>query len=107
MKTLDLKAMREAVLERRIEWRKHVLQKLAERNIAQSDVLDVMVSGERIRNYTDDRPFPSVLILGYVNGKPLHVVAAFDEIDRRAFVVTAYEPSSDVFESDYRTRRKP
>jgi Domain of unknown function (DUF4258) len=51
-------------------------------------------------------PFPSTLFLGYTGGKPLHVVASCDEINRRAFVITAYEPSKDVFESDYRTRKK-
>jgi hypothetical protein len=44
--------------------------------------------------------------LGYIGGKPLHVVAACDEINRQAFVITAYELSKDVFESDYRTRKK-
>jgi hypothetical protein len=66
----------------------------------------VLLSGERIRDYTEDRPVPSALFLGYIGGKPLHVVAAFDEITKEAFVITAYEPSLDVFESDYRTRKK-
>jgi len=66
----------------------------------------VLLNGERIRDYTEDRPFPSALFLGYISGKPLHVVAACDEIENEAFVITAYEPSLDVFESDYRTRKK-
>jgi len=43
---------------------------------------------------------------GHAGGKPLHVVASCDEINRQAFVITAYEPSLDVFESDYRTKKK-
>jgi hypothetical protein len=65
-----------------------------------------LLTRERIRDYTEDRPFPSALFLGYIGGKPLHVLAALDEINKQAFVITAYEPSLDVFESDYRTRRK-
>jgi hypothetical protein len=38
--------------------------------------------------------------------KPLHVVASYDEVNKEAFIITAYEPSLDVFEPDYRTRKK-
>ncbi len=106
MKPLNLAVLREAVADGKIEWRKHVLQKLAERAISQEDVRDVLMKGERIREYADDKPFPSALFLGYVSGKPLHVVAACDEINRQAFVITAYEPSLEIFEADYRTKRK-
>jgi hypothetical protein len=106
MNPLNLAAFREAVADGNIEWRKHVLQKLAERAISQQDVRDVLMNGERIREYTDDKPFPSALFLSYVSGKPLHVVAACDETNRQAFVITAYEPSLDIFEADYRTKRK-
>ena len=106
MKPFDLADFREAIAAGRIEWRKHVLQKLAERLISQQVVREVLLKGERIRDYTEDKPFPSALFLGYFSGKPLHVVAACDETNRKAFVITAYEPSLDIFESDYRTKRK-
>ena len=106
MKTFDLAVFRDAVAAGRIEWRKHVLQKLAERGISQQSVREVLLSGERIRDYTDDKPFPSALFLGYCSGKPLHAVAACDETSQRAFIITAYEPSLEIFEADYRTRRK-
>ena len=106
MKPLNLDLLRAAVKDERIQWRKHLLQKLAERGLQQDAVREVLLSGERIHDYTEDRPFPSALFLGYIAAKPLHVVAAFDEIDKQVFVITAYEPSLDVFESDYRTRKK-
>ena len=106
MKPLDLAILREAVGQGRIQWRRHVLEKLAERGIQQQAVREVLLKGEKIRDYTQDRPFPSALFLGYIGGKPLHVVAACDEINRESFVITAYEPSLEVFESDYRTKKK-
>ena len=106
MKPFDLTIFREAIALGRIEWRKHVLQKLAERGIPQPAVREVLLQGKRIRDYTDDKPFPSALFLGYVSGKPLHVVAACDETNRQAFVITAYEPSQETFEADHRTKRK-
>jgi hypothetical protein len=84
----------------------NVLQKLAERGIQQQAVREVLLQGERIRDYAEDRPFPSAIFLGYVGNRPLHVVASCDEVNRKAFIITAYEPSLDVFESDHRTRKK-
>jgi hypothetical protein len=106
VKPLNVDLLRDAVAQRRIQWRKHVLQRLAERGIQQDAVRQVLLRGERIRDYTEDRPFPSALFLGYIGDKPLHVVAAFDEISKQTFVITVYEPSLDVFESDYRTKKK-
>ena len=106
MKSIDLVVLREAVAHGRIEWRKHVLQKLAERSISQQEVRTSLMQGERIRDYSDDKPFPSALFLGYVSGKPLHVVAACSEMDRQVFIITAYEPSLEFFETDFRTKRK-
>jgi hypothetical protein len=75
--------------------------------IAQQAVRDVLLNGERIRDYAEDRPFPSALFLGYVATQPLHVVASSDEVNKQVFIITVYEPSLDVFESDYRTKKKP
>jgi len=66
MKTVDLERLRKAIGVGRIEWRKHVLQKLAERGLAQIEVLNVLRDGDKIRDYSDDKPFPSALFLGYV-----------------------------------------
>ena len=72
----------------------------------QSTVLDLLLSGERIEEYSTDKPFPSALFLGYSQGRPYHVVAAFDDVKARVYIITAYEPSLDVFEADCKTRRK-
>ncbi len=63
---LDVEQLRVAAENGHIEWRKHTLQRLLERNILQKDVLQVLRTGEVIRLYTDDRPFPSILLFGRV-----------------------------------------
>lgn len=45
--------------------------------------------------------------LYYASRAPLHVVAACDETNGQVFIITAYEPSLEIFEPDYRTKRKP
>jgi len=103
---LNLDKLREAVRAGNIEWRKHVLQRMAERNISQVAVLDALLLGERIRDYPEDKPFASVLFLGYDGSRPLHVVTSLDKTAGQAFIITVYEPSLDVFEADYKTKRK-
>ena len=107
MDPLDVAGLREALQEGRIQWRKHVLQRLAERGIRQQQVIGVVLTGECIRQYPEDAPFPSGLFLGWVESRPLHVVAAYDLAGHRAFIITAYEPLLDYFEPDFKTRKKP
>ncbi len=103
---MNLQGLREALTEGRIEWRKHVLQRLAERNILQEEVIKALQSGEVIEDYHDDKPYPSSLFLGSGHHEPLHVVVAFDEGNKLAYSSTAYRPSAQAFESDYRTRKR-
>ncbi|MBI3694082.1 MAG: DUF4258 domain-containing protein [Acidobacteria bacterium] len=90
----------------RFEWRKHVLEKLAQREIRQAAILDVLISGECIEEYPSDLPYPSALYLGWAGNRPIHVVVALDEGNDWAYIITAYEPDLEHFESDYRTRRQ-
>jgi len=53
---------------------------LAEREIRQAAVLEVLQAGARIEDYPEDVPYPSALLLGWVEGKPLHVGAAPDAL---------------------------
>lgn len=85
---------------------KHVLAQLLERGISQSRVLECARLGVCIQAYSDDTPFPSALVFAMADNEPLHVVAAFDEEAKKVYIITAYTPSSDIFESDFITRKK-
>ncbi len=79
---------------------------MLERDISRSDVKDVLLNGELIKNYPKDKPFPSALFFKLVNSRPLHVVAAIDSNKGKVFIITAYEPSLEIFKKDFKTRRK-
>lgn len=102
---MNIAGLRVALQEERIEWRKHMLQRLAERAIRQQEALEVLRTGELIEDYPEDEPYPSALFLAFLAGRPLHVVAALDENDRRVYMITAYQPSLEFFEPDFKTRR--
>lgn len=75
-----------------------------QRKITDSDIREFLTSGTVIEEYPDDVPYPSSLIFGTVNGRPLHVVMAYNNVDREAIVITAYEPDPDSWSNNY-TRR--
>ena len=95
-----------AVENGNIEWQRHALERMMERGISRATVKEVLMAGDVIEDYPDDRPFPTALFLGIVEGNPFHVVAAFDAQSGYCFVITAYKPDLEHFESDYKTRRE-
>jgi hypothetical protein len=76
------------------------------RGIRTPDVEFVLANGETIEEYPDDTPYPSRLILGWVRGRPLHVVAAENRAGGETIVITAYEPDPTQWNAEY-SRRKP
>jgi hypothetical protein len=98
-------ALKNAVAAGMIEWQRHSLERMMERRISRESVKQVLLNGEIVEDYADDDPFPSALFLGWTDGKPLHVVAAFDERSGTCFIITAYHPDENHFGPDFRTRR--
>jgi len=87
-----------------IEWRKHALERMLERDISRNEVKMTLRYGEIIENYKDDKPFESALFL-YISSKPIHVVASLDEVTKTIFIITTYVPSITHFYEDLKTRR--
>lgn len=57
----------------------HARIRLIERGIVINDVVSCIASGEIIKQYEDDKPFPSCLILGTsTNSTPIHIVVSTD-----------------------------
>ena len=78
-----------------------------EREISDEEVLKVIQEGEVIEEYPNDEPYPSMLILGVVNDRPIHVVLAVNEEESMGIVVTAYQPDPSLWRDNFRRRRKP
>ena len=83
----------------------HARQRLFERGITINDIMACIEHGEIIKQYEDDKPFPSCLILGMsVNNRYIHVVVSHD--DEFIYLITAYYPNAEVWESDFKTRKE-
>lgn len=83
-----------------------MLQRILTRGVTRSDVKHAVLSGELIEDYPDNEPYPSALFFCMIENRPIHVATSLNEEILKAYITTVYEPSLDVFESDYKTRRK-
>ena len=103
---MDLDELREAIRAGSFQWRKHILVRLAERSIPQRMIIETIMKGEIVEDYPHNNPFPSCLMLGWVEGTAYHVVVSFDDKSKMGYIITTYQPSMDRFEPDFRTRRQ-
>jgi len=76
-----------------------------ERSLSTEEIVFTIQTGETITGYPDDKPYPSELRLGWVNGRPVHVVVAQSQENSECYVITAYVPSAEIWNDDFKTRR--
>lgn len=84
----------------------HAISQMFKRDIETSDIHFLIEHGEMINEYPYDKPYPSYLLMAYVNQRPLHLVLAKDERSEKCIVITAYQPDQLIWEADFRTKRK-
>ncbi len=83
----------------------HARIRLLERGITARDIIKGISSGEIIKHYEDDKPFPSCLILGQdEKEKPVHIVVSFD--GDMLHLITAYYPNPKVWNDDFKTKKE-
>jgi hypothetical protein len=61
----------------------------------------VLNAGEIVEDYPVDTPYPSQLLLGWREDRPLHLVVANNAADNERIVITVYEPDADHWEPDF------
>ncbi len=83
----------------------HAIRRMFARSISNSAVKTAIRGGVIINEYLDDQPYPSFLILWFDNNVPLHVVVAQNSQDDSCYIITAYIPSNELWEEDFKTRK--
>lgn len=102
---IDIEQLRALNKPEQIAITEHARRRLVERGISVRDIIKCIDTGEIIKQYEDDKPFPSCLILGSaINGGYIHVVASHDS--EWIYLITAYYPDADVWEPDFKTRKE-
>lgn len=102
---IDIYELRKLNKPEQIAITEHARQRLVEREITLEDIIQCIASGEIIKQYEDDKPFPSCLVLGMsVNNKYIHVVVSHD--GEYIYLITAYYPDVNQWEADFKTRKE-
>ena len=77
------------------------------RGISEADVLgEILENGKVIEENLSDVPYPSRLMLGFIEGQPVHVVASDDRSAKAAVVITVYRPDAVRWDKKFRRRKK-
>ena len=91
--------------QNKLRWTSHIMLRILQRGISVDDVKAAILSGEIIEEYPEDYPYPSCLLAGKnICGQFLHVVFGFGE--NELWLITAYKPSKEKWESDFKTRKE-
>ncbi len=81
----------------------HASDRAAQRGILSHEIEEAITNGEIIEDYPDDKYGPSCLIMGETDsGRMLHIQVSYAPGVK---IITVYEPSSDEWEADMKTRK--
>lgn len=89
---------------KKLIFRTHAVERMFQRSIRVEEVRGALKNGEIIESYPDDLPYPSYLLLGWADKRPLHVVAA-DISYNESIIITVYEPDLRRWSSDFKRRQ--
>lgn len=90
---------------KRIKFTDHARIEMAKDGISADEVMKAIENGRVIEVYVDDSPFPSCLLYGKSDEKPIHVVCALPQHINMLIVVTVYAPDPRRW-IDFKRRRK-
>jgi len=101
---IDIEILKHMNYSPKIALTKHAKERLTERNISIADIINGIETGEIIKQYEEDKPLPSCLILGTsVKRRPLHIVISHDK--EFIYLITAYYPDPEKWDKNFKTRK--
>ena len=80
----------------------HAVKQMFQREISIKGIKEVLINGEIIKKYPNDKSYPSTIKLAFSN-KDLFI---YNKEEDSFIVITAYEPSKEIWEDDFKTRKK-
>ncbi len=90
---MDISLIQDKIREGQYYWRQHAIERSIERQVAEEEVAEVILSGEIIEEYSGDKYGPSCLIFGRTRtGRPIHVQCS---LPPSVWIITLYEPNPD------------
>lgn len=101
---MDIQKIKFLCNDDNIEVTQHMLLRFQQRHISYREIKEAIINGEIIKEYPNDKPFPSCLVLGYTKkNRVLHVVVGV--ADDKLWLITAYEPDKTQWNEDFKTKK--
>lgn len=76
-----------------------------ERNIKVEEIKSILINPTILNYYEEDKPYPSYLLLGWQNDRPLHLVVALNKENKETIIITAYEPTLEEWNDSFNIRK--
>jgi hypothetical protein len=103
---IDIETIIESIQANRVIISRHAREEAENDNLKLEQILSSVMRGEIIKNYPEDRPYPSCLIYGKCQQQePIHSVWAYNQDNGWAVLITVYRPDPQQW-INWRTRRK-
>jgi len=100
---MTLKGIQDKIKKKNYRFSDHAVKRMIERSINRNEVEEVILNGEIIEEYPEDKYSPSCLIYGLTRKeKPLHVQVS---LPPAVVIITTYEPDPGEW-LDYKIRRQ-
>ncbi|MEG2000575.1 MAG: DUF4258 domain-containing protein [Evtepia sp.] len=102
---MDIEAVQQLCDTAPFQMTQHAELRRRQRGISIPDIKQAIHSGIIIEDYPDAYPYPASLILGLSQQqKPIHLVCGIG--NGVLWIVTAYHPDPDKWETDLKTRKE-
>lgn len=101
-----LRFIQQCVRQGKVLWTYHVNMRMAGRFIPRKAIVGSHEGYEIIEEYPEDKYLPSYLVYAEYRGDVFHVLFAVDVESDNVRIITAYRPSSEEWEEDFKTRRR-
>jgi len=93
---VKIEVIADAIRGDRIRITDHADEEARADRLSWDEIFFSVLQGEIIKEYPDDKPFPSCLIFGSTaDGEPVHSVWAYNEENCWAVLITAYRPDPE------------
>jgi len=80
--------------------------RLQQRAITRGSIISSVETYEIIEQYPEDKYFPSYLVFAQAGSNIFHIHIAVDKEGDNVRIITAYKPTLDKWENNYKTRRQ-
>ena len=90
----------------KILYSNHAVKQMFQRDISPKEIELALQKGEIIKEYPTDKPYPSKILLDYSNNRPIHIVYSYNLTEGTYIIITAYIPNTELWENDFKTRKK-